>query len=231
MTIAPRLLDYRNSGDKSSGVVGYAVGAFSAPGEAAASAQEGYSKEEKDFLMDLAKKTVQAVVTTGKLPVVNEKTVPTKLTATKGCFVTLTKGGKLRGCIGHIIPLDPLFKAVMDNARSAAIYDQRFPRVEAGELGELQFEVSILTEPKPLEFSSPEDLLNKLRPRIDGVVLKVSGRSATFLPQVWEQVPNKVEFLNHLAAKAGAAPSDWREPGTSVSTYQVEAFKESELKE
>ena len=87
----------------------------------------------------------------------------------------------------------------------------------------------MLTEPKPLLFSSADDLLSKLQPHRDGVVLKVAGRTSTFLPQVWEQLPDKVDFLNHLSQKAGGAPSDWRGPGAAVSIYHVEAFKESEL--
>ena len=228
-----RLLDYRNSGDatgdKSGGVVGYAAVAFFAPEPAAGAPVEGYSKAEKKFLLDLARQSVRAAVATGQLPAVPASSVPQRLTETKGCFVTLTQHGRLRGCIGHILPQEPLYRAVMDNARSAALHDSRFPRVAPAELDELQFEISVLTEPKPLAFTSPEDLLSKLRPHQDGVVLKIGGRSATFLPQVWEQVPDKVQFLDHLAAKSGHAPSDWREPGTIVSTYQVEAFTDQNL--
>ena len=229
-----RLLDYRNSGDstgdKEGGVVGYAAVAFCEAGDQAApAATAGYSREEKKFLMDLAKRTVREVVTVGKLPDLDEKTVPARLTEKKGCFVTLTKQGQLRGCIGHIIAQEALYRAVMVNARSAAIHDYRFSRVESSELGELQFEVSILTDPQPLEFSSPEDLLQKLQPHKDGVVLRIGARSSTFLPQVWEQIADKVEFLNHLSAKGGNDPADWRKPGTAVSIYHVEAFKESEL--
>jgi AmmeMemoRadiSam system protein A len=100
--------------------------------------------------------------------------------------------------------------------------------VQPGELNQLEIEISVLTEPKPLPFTSPEDLLAKLQPGKDGVVLKLDGRGATFLPQVWEQLPDKVEFLNRLSEKAGCAPGDWRKPGTSVLIYHVEAFKESE---
>jgi MEMO1 family protein len=231
-----RLLDYRNSGDstgdKNGGVVGYAAVAFYEPEAASAGAggvPAGLSKEEKHYLMELAKRTVRQAVTTGSLPEVDAKTVPLRLAEKKGCFVTLTKKGQLRGCIGHILPMEKLYQAIMDNARSAAVRDGRFPPVEPRELAELAFEISILTEPKPLEFTSPEDLLSKLRPHTDGVVLKVGGRTSTFLPQVWEQLSDKVTFLNHLSAKAGATPTDWRQPGTGVSTYQVEAFKESDL--
>jgi AMMECR1 domain-containing protein len=88
-----------------------------------------------------------------------------------------------------------------------------------------------LTEPKPLEFNSPEDLLNKLRPYKDGVVLKIGRDGATYLPQVWSQLPDKVDFLNNLSQKAGCPATAWRNPGAAVLIYQVEAFKESELSE
>lgn len=223
-----KLLDYRNSGDvtgdRRSGVVGYAAIAFYAPASA------GYSLADKQFLMDLAKRTIREATSPGGLPVVDPKNVPLKLAESKGCFVTLTKNGGLRGCIGHILPQESLWKAVRDNARNAAMRDPRFPPVTTQELDQLEFEISILTTPEALAFESPDDLLNKLQPHRDGVVLQIGGQSATFLPQVWEQIPDKIGFLSALAQKAGAGPLDWRQPGTRVSIYQVEAFKESDLR-
>jgi len=148
----------------------------------------------------------------------------------KGCFVTLKKNGQLRGCIGHILPQEPLYRAVMDNARSAATRDTRFPRpVQPEELEEIEIEVSVLTVPQRLEFDTPDDLLNKLRPRVDGVVLRIGRRQSTYLPQVWEDLPEKETFLGHLSAKAGLPPGAWQTPETAVWTYQAEAFKESEM--
>jgi len=159
---------------------------------------------------------------------VNARDVPPKLAETKACFVTLTEGGELRGCIGHILPQEPLYQAVVDNARNAATRDPRFLPVQPGEADKIKIEISVLTEPQPLSFSSPEDLLNKLKPEEDGVLLQIGSRGATFLPQVWEQLPDKVEFLDHLAQKAGCAPDDWRGRSVNVSIYHVEAFKEAE---
>ncbi len=98
---------------------------------------------------------------------------------------------------------------------------------DAEELKDIQIEISVLTIPRRLDFKSPEDLVQKLRPGKDGVVLRMGMRQATFLPQVWEQIPDKTDFLNHLAQKAGLSASAWRDEGTSVLIYQVEAFKES----
>ncbi len=108
--------------------------------------------------------------------------------------------------------------------------DPRFPPVASDELKDIEIEVSVLTIPRRLDFKSPQDLLEKLRPGTDGVVLIIGRRQSTFLPQVWEQLPNKEDFLNHLSQKAGLGASAWRGDGVSVLTYQVEAFKESEIK-
>ena len=222
-----QLLDYRNSGDTAgdkSGVVGYAAIAFYEP------VPEHYAAPERKYLLDLARRTLTCAATNPELAgfEVNAKAVPPKLAENKGCFVTLTEGGELRGCIGHILPQEPLYRAVVDNARNAATRDPRFLPVQPGEPDKIKIEISVLTEPQPLPFSSPEDLLSKLKPAEDGVLLQIGSRGATFLPQVWEQLPDKVEFLDHLAQKAGCAPDDWRGRNVNVSTYHVEAFKEAE---
>lgn len=223
-----QLLDYRNSGDttgdKSQGVVGYSAIAFYEP-EA-----QNFDAGERKFLLDLARKTLTSVAANPDASglEVNAKDESPKLLETKGCFVTLTENGSLRGCIGNILPREPLCQALVDNARNAATHDPRFQPVRPDEVNKIKIEISVLTEPQPLHFSSPEDLLNKLQPYEDGVVLQIGSRGATFLPQVWEQLPDKVEFLNHLAQKAGCEPDDWRGNNVSVSIYHVEAFKESE---
>jgi AmmeMemoRadiSam system protein A len=236
-----RLLDCRNSGDitgDKSRVVGYAAIAFYAPASAsvtapaakpiAAPASALFTAANRRYLLDLARKTVQEAATTGQLPEVSADGLTPKFTAAKGCFVTLTKRGELRGCIGYILPQGPLYRAVVENARNAAIRDPRFPAVRPGEVSQLEIEISVLTKPLPLFFSSPEDLLHQLRPGVDGVVLQIGNRSATYLPQVWEQIPDKVDFLNNLSEKAGCESSAWREPGVSVFIYHVESFKESD---
>ena len=220
------LLDYRNSGDTAGNkdaVVGYAAIALYTP------RQQNFTTPERKLLLDLARRTLREVVKTGKLPDVAADAFPAGFTEKKGCFVTLTKRGQLRGCIGHIFPQEELYKAIMDNARNAALRDYRFTPVQPDELDKIEIEVSVLTVPEPLTFSSPDDLLNKLRPHRDGVVLQIGGRGATYLPQVWQQIPDKVQFMNTLAEKAGCPPDAWRSPDTKVLTYHVEAFKESEM--
>lgn len=144
----------------------------------------------------------------------------------RACFVTLEMSRQLRGCIGHIFPLEPLPESVIHNAAAAGLRDSRFPPVTGEEIGAIHIEVSVLTVPQPLDFDGPDDLMRKLRPHVDGVVLELAGRRSTFLPQVWESLPNVDTFLNQLALKAGRRATDWREPSTSVMTYQVESFTE-----
>jgi len=220
-----QLLDCRNSGDVSSEkdrVVGYAAIAFYAP------AQEDFKAQERRILLDLARRTLTSVATNGDPPTINGQDMPPKLKETKACFVTLTKTGSLRGCIGHIQPQESLYQAVIHNAQNAAQRDSRFPPVRSDEVDKIKIEVSVLTEPQPLRFNSPEDLLGQLQPYEDGVLLQIGLRGATFLPQVWTQIPDKVEFLNHLSQKAGCEASAWRGKETSISTYHVEAFTEAE---
>jgi AmmeMemoRadiSam system protein A len=200
------------------------------PSEPHEMAPEGsLTREERNFLLELARKTIEEVVTSGKMPEIDASGLSSTMTELKGCFVTLKKKGQLRGCIGHILPREPLYRAVMDNAVNAAVRDPRFPPVEPKELALLEIEISVLTVPRPLDFKSPDDLLNKLRPDVDGVVLQIGRRQSTFLPQVWEQLPDKESFLAHLSHKAGLPASAWKRPGTEVLTYQVEPFKESEM--
>jgi MEMO1 family protein len=220
-----RLLNSCNSGDVSGDkdrVVGYAAVAFYAP------KPDSFGSEERRLLLDLARRTLTSVVTNGPLPAPGEKDVPPVVAQKKACFVTLTKRGSLRGCIGTMVAQEPLFQAVVSNARNAALRDPRFPPLSAEELKDVRIEISVLTEPQPLVFSSPEELLNQLQPKQDGVVLRIGGRMATFLPQVWEQLGSKTDFLDHLAVKAGCEPSAWRDKDVVVSTYHVECFEEHE---
>ncbi len=218
-----QMLDYRNSGDvtgEKDRVVGYSAVAFYAP------VPEKLGAEERKFLLDLARKTLVRVTAGGEVPAVEAKDVPPKLVEKQACFVTLTKDGALRGCIGHLSAMEPLHQAVADNARNAALRDPRFLPVTPDEVGKLKIEISVLTEPQPLAFSSPDDLLSKLHPNEDGVLLHIGPRTATFLPQVWAQIPDKVKFLEHLSQKAGCDPSDWRGKDVTVEIYHVECFEE-----
>ncbi len=143
-----------------------------------------------------------------------------------GTFVTLKIQGQLRGCIGNLTSNESLLSGVRRNAINAAFHDPRFVPLSAAELDQVEIEISILTEPKPLNYRDAADLLKKLRPKVDGVTICLGHASATFLPQVWEQLPDPQDFLAHLCMKAGLAADAWKNKRLEVSTYQVQYFEE-----
>lgn len=143
-----------------------------------------------------------------------------------GTFVTLTIDGQLRGCIGNLTSNEPIESSVRRNAINAAFHDPRFSPLSPSELEGVSIEVSILSDPQPLHYREASDLLKKLRPKIDGVILRKDLASATFLPQVWEQLPRPQDFLEHLCLKAGLAADAWQHSELEVSTYQVQYFEE-----
>jgi AmmeMemoRadiSam system protein A len=187
---------------------------------------ENLTKEEQEFLLSLARETLELYLSQGKLPNIDITKITPRLEKVQGCFVTLTTHGNLRGCIGHILPQEELWKCVRDNTISAALYDPRFKPVSYDELKDIEIEISVLSVPKKLEFSSTQDLLNKLRPNIDGVVIKYKGRQSTYLPQVWEQLPNKEQFLSQLCLKQGSPPNCWTKEDVEIYTYQAFVFGE-----
>ncbi|HEY2338124.1 MAG TPA: AmmeMemoRadiSam system protein B [Burkholderiales bacterium] len=140
-------------------------------------------------------------------------------------FVTLTRQGRLRGCIGSLAPTRPLAMDVAQNALGAAFRDPRFKALEAQEWAECRVEVSLLSTPKPMRFADEADLLAQIVPGEDGLILEHEGRRGTFLPQVWEGIPDKQAFLRELIKKAGLAP-DTRLGRCKVSRYRVAKFHE-----
>ncbi len=143
-----------------------------------------------------------------------------------GVFVTLKIKGVLRGCIGSLASSEALVDNVRHNAINAAFQDPRFPPLAPEELDQIVIEVSVLTPPENLSYSGADDLVRRLRPDIDGVILRKGSASATFLPQVWKQLPRCQDFLSHLCLKAGLAAQSWREDHLQVETYQVQYFQE-----
>lgn len=147
--------------------------------------------------------------------------------AKKGAaFVTLKFKRDLRGCIGSISPHRTLLDDIIHNATSAAFHDPRFKALSIEELGHLKLEVSVLSEPEILEYDDYADLLTRVRPNIDGLILKSEKFQGTFLPQVWEQLQTPSLFLEHLSLKAGASPSIYNEHPT-IYRYEVEHIEES----
>lgn len=143
-----------------------------------------------------------------------------------GTFVTLKKKGQLRGCIGSLTSSETIAAGVKRNAASAAFGDPRFSPLTREELADIEIEISILTEPQPLDYNDGDDLLVKLRANVDGVILKKGSAGATFLPQVWKQLPRPEDFLSHLCRKAGLPEDAWKTDDLEISTYQVQYFHE-----
>lgn len=141
------------------------------------------------------------------------------------CFITLNQDNNLRGCIGSIIPHRSLFLDIYHNAQAAAFSDPRFVPLLQDELENLTLEVSVLSTPTPLSYIDYEDLLTKITPKVDGIILRHKNYSGTFLPQVWDQLQTKEEFLQQLSYKAGANPSIYNEHPT-IHIYQVNSLME-----
>ena len=184
------------------------------------------TEDEGRALLSVARKTIEEELFGSMEKGQNDSAVSPKFSERRGTFVTLTIGGALRGCIGHIIPRESLIEGIRINAINAAFKDPRFRPLSKKEWKRVMIEISILTEPKSLSYSDADDLLKKLRPCIDGVIIKKGFHQATFLPQVWDQLPDKREFLIHLCLKAGLDEYAWKRERLEVSTYQVQAFEE-----
>ncbi len=185
------------------------------------------TKEEQSLLLSLARDALERGVAGVPLPTLDHDSLPNVLLEDGASFVTLTIDGKLRGCIGSLEPYQPLAEDVREHAIAAALKDYRFPPVESSEVDLIQIEISRLTRPQPLVYQDAEDLLSKLRPGIDGLVLKQNWRRATFLPQVWEKIPDPEDFLSHLCHKMGVPVDTWKKERLEVFIYRVEEFHES----
>ena len=182
--------------------------------------------EEKQTLLKMARQALEAGVKKQPLPPLEPAALSSTLQEPGAAFVTLTVHGELRGCIGALEPYQSLAEDVREHAVAAGLEDYRFPPVRAEELEDIEIEVSRLTFPEPLEYMDADDLLTKLRPSQDGVILRDGFRRATFLPQVWEKVPDKEDFLSQLCWKMGAQGDLWRHKHLEVLVYQVEEFHE-----
>ena len=186
------------------------------------------SPDERRILLTLARQAIEDAVLERPFTPLNLENLPEALRQYGATFVTLTIQGNLRGCIGALEAYQPLAEDVCEHAIGAAMQDYRFPPVGVNELKDIKIEISRLTSPQALDYQTPEELQEQLRPHVDGVILRDGPRRSTFLPHVWEKLPQPADFLNHLCAKMGANPNLWREKPLQVYTYQVEEFHEDE---
>ncbi|MBV5305094.1 MAG: AmmeMemoRadiSam system protein A [Desulfobulbaceae bacterium] len=197
-------------------------------GENGGNMQEFLSEEQGRRLLRLARGTIADKLAGPTSPIENEKAEnqDPALLARCGTFVTLKIGGQLRGCIGNLEAVSSIYEGIQRNALNAAFHDSRFTKLTAKELEQVHIDISILTRPQPLTYRDGEDLVARLRPGIDGVILGLGHYSATFLPQVWEQLPRADDFLGHLCRKAGLSPTAWKDSHPEVAIYQVQCFEE-----
>ncbi len=181
------------------------------------------TKEQGKNLLQLARQTIGE-----RLGSVREAAVEpdSALDTEYGTFVTLKIKGSLRGCIGNLLPSGSVAESIKRNAVSAAFHDSRFSPLTAKEFENVEIDISVLSQPQILEYRNGADLISKLRPGTDGVILKLAAAGATFLPQVWDQLPDPELFLGHLCRKAGLADTAWRDSHPEIEIYQVQAFEE-----
>ncbi len=177
--------------------------------------------ERGKILVPIARAAISRAL---KIPIAADETAPW-LAEHGACFVTLTQHGELRGCIGSLQAHRPLLDDVKSNAVSAALHDPRFMPLSAAELNITKIEISLLSPAQAMNFRDEADALAQLRPHVDGVIFQFSQYRSTFLPQVWEQLPQPREFMAHLKHKAGL-PVDFWSPEVKLARYTVEKWKE-----
>jgi len=180
---------------------------------------------DQAFLLSLARHEIAAKLKSGA-DLKQPESLSPAVFENRGCFVTLHQDQALRGCIGTIEPEKALIDNVSDNAANAAFRDPRFPKVTLEELDSIEIEISVLTPPKQLTFMDGEDLKRQLKPGIHGVILSRDWHRSTFLPQVWEQLPDRETFLQHLCQKGGMDGECWKSTDTKVEVYTASYFSE-----
>lgn len=178
--------------------------------------------KDKLTLANLAREAIRSELDNQKLAV-NETKISGALKQKRSAFVTLKIDGRLRGCIGHLAPVQPLFKDVIENARAAAFLDPRFTSLTKNEFGKTDIEISVLSVSKKLEYKSVPSLIKNLERDKPGVILKYGNGIATFLPQVWDELPEVEHFLSQLCLKAGLDSNQWKKE-VEIETYTVEVI-------
>ena len=178
--------------------------------------------QHKQQLLQLARDSIKKGLC-GETLTVRPTDYPESLRPLRATFVTLHVDEKLRGCIGTLEARRTLVEDVVSNAYGAAFRDTRFPALIWPEFERLDIHISILSLPEPVQFSSEADLLAQLRPQVDGLIIEEGAYHGTFLPSVWEQLPEPREFLRHLKHKAGL-PADYWSSRIRVQRYTTESI-------
>jgi uncharacterized protein len=189
-----------------------------------------YSKIQKNRILQIALSSIQLSFKKLKFIIPSDWKDDSVLFEKRGTFVTLTKHGSLRGCIGSILPRQPLWEDVAENAVHAAFHDPRFDPMQEFEVPEIKIEVSVLTVPIHVKYSSFQELQQNIKPLVDGVIIQYGSAKATFLPQVWEDLPDPNEFFKHLCLKAGLPGNFFltQYHDLKIETYQAEIISQDE---
>lgn len=215
------MIDLKNSGDTAgdkNSVVGYGAYVLNT-----ASPNVRYTWHDGQQLLQIASDSIQYGLENGKPLPVDKMQYDSLLQQPRASFVTLHIAGQLRGCIGSLQASRPLVEDISYNAFSAAFHDPRFPALQAKEYDQLEYHISILSLPEPMQFTSEDDLVSQLRIGVDGLILEDKGHKGTFLPSVWEGLPERRQFWRQLKAKAGLPPDHWSNT-IKVSRYTTQAF-------
>ncbi|MBP7551822.1 MAG: AmmeMemoRadiSam system protein A [Spirochaetes bacterium] len=184
------------------------------------------SEKSKKYLLYLARETIKLKSKNIWLSQEDALNLSEDIKTNRGGFVTLHKNGELRGCIGYILPEYPIYQTVIENAYNAAYCDYRFPPVKQEEISDLIIEISILTPPLKIEYKDFSELSNLIIPNKDGVIIKKGFNSATFLPQVWDQLPTFDDFFSNLCRKAQLDSHEWKKNSLTIETYKAIVFSE-----
>jgi hypothetical protein len=226
LSLKPQLLDYKNSGDitgDKSRVVGYVSMVFykNIP----------LNKEEQKLLMSIARKTMEKYVNDKEVYKPDKKEIEKypRLKNLKAAFVSLDKNNKLRGSIGHLTPIEPLYLSVRDNAINAVSKDKRFKPVTPEELKDITTTISVLSIPQIINVNNYSDYLNKIKPFHDGLIIVTKTGQSTYLPTVWDLIPNTIDFLSNLCRKQGADFNCWQDPSTRIYKYDAQIIKERDI--
>jgi AmmeMemoRadiSam system protein A len=188
--------------------------------------QRVFTAGEREILLRIAYQSICSGLETRQPAVISADAIPARLAARRASFVTLHSEEKLRGCIGSLEPRTSLAEDVSLNAYAAAFRDTRFRPLQADELTSLSLQISVLSTPEMLDFDSESTLLAAVRPGIDGLILQEQAFRGTFLPSVWESLPDPAQFLGHLKLKAGLAADYWSK-SIRVWRYTTESFASS----
>ncbi len=181
------------------------------------------NENQKKFLIDLAYSSIKKFLENSEKLYIDENKLKDDFKEKRATFVTLKKNGHLRGCIGMLYAVKPLYLDIIDNALSAAFQDPRFMPLSKDEFKNIDVEISILSPMKKLDYKDSDDLIAKLDKKF-GLAIKKGRFSATFLPQVWEELTEKEDFMSHLCMKAGMSPDEWKKGKLEVFIYEVEKF-------